>query len=128
MNAYLHDLHEMMSGPGTLRFFVQPAIALLLGLRDGRVDSALGRRPFGIALVTGKERSHRLAQGLRAIVVPLCLAVAASLLFQYLILTEVRVASALLYALVFVALPYAFARGLANRGTTRWRARHPRPA
>jgi hypothetical protein len=96
---------EMLRGPGTLRFFVQPAIAILLGLLHGIRDRRGPPRPL-----------------LRAIAVPLCVAFIASVVFQYVIRTHVHFAYAVLYALLFVAIPYLLARELARR-TAGFRAR-----
>lgn len=129
MRAYLD---EMLRGPGHLRFVIQPLIAILLAVRDGRLDVALGRPPYVVSLFTRSRagRRARLGEGLRSIVVPLCLAIAASLLFQYLVMQRVRLWAGLGYAALFVALPYALARGAANRlVSARGRGRtaaHPR--
>ncbi len=117
-------LREMLGGPGAARFYVQPAIAILLGLRDGITDARAGMPPFLLALATGAgERTQRLGTALRRILVPACVAVGASCLFQYLIRSRIHVGYALLYAVIFVAVPYALARALGNRLLAR---RHPR--
>ena len=48
----------LLSGPGTFRFVIQPAIAILLGLRDGRNDAKSGRPPYfrGQLLDKGKRK------------------------------------------------------------------------
>jgi hypothetical protein len=119
--------YEMLHGPGSLRVFIQPAIALLLGVRDGINDWALGRGPYLITIFRQRKRGTvLLRQGLRAIALPLCIAVAASLLFQYLIRARMRFVPALLYAILFVAIPYMLARAVANR-VERFRHRPRRP-
>ncbi len=119
----LHDyFREMYGGPGHLRFFVQPAIALLLGVREGVRDRRAGRTPFLLALA---RHEARLRDGLRVIALPLAVAVAASFLFQYLIRARLRPLPALLYAAVFVALPYLIARALTNRALARRDHRRP---
>src|SRR5258708_31444400 len=40
------DLWARLSGPGRLRFIVQPTVAVLLGLRDGKRDSRTAHPPF----------------------------------------------------------------------------------
>jgi hypothetical protein len=106
----------MVGGPGTLRFFIQPAIAILLGIIHGVRDHRQGRGPYLIALVRASDgRWRHLGEGLRAIVVPLCLAVAGSYLFQYLIRRRIYFFHGLAYAVLFVAIPYFVTRALANR-------------
>jgi hypothetical protein len=124
MRAYLE---EMLRGPGHLRFVIQPLIAILFGLRDGRMDRALGRPPYVVSLLTRSPagRRARLREGLRSIVVPLCLALGASLLFQFLVMRRVHLWAALAYAALFVALPYAITRGVTNRALGTRRAAPP---
>jgi hypothetical protein len=106
----------MVGGPGTLRFIIQPTIALMLGIMHGIHDRHLGRPPYLADL--GRARGHRLqrlGEGVRAIAVPLAIALGASLTFQFIIRKRVHIVTALLYALLFVAVPYFLARGAANR-------------
>jgi hypothetical protein len=107
---------EMAGGPGTLRFFVQPAIAILLGIIHGLRDHRQGRPPYLISLVrTGGGRGRFLLQGLREIAVPLALAVLGAYIFEYVIRHRIYFFYGLLYAVVFVAIPYFVTRALANR-------------
>ncbi len=107
---------EMVGGPGKLRFFLQPAIAIVLGILHGVRDHRAGRPSYVIGLVGARgSRMQRLGEGLREILVPLTIAVLASCVFQYVIRSRVHVLFALVYAALFVALPYFAARGLANR-------------
>jgi hypothetical protein len=113
---------RMLGGPGHLRFMLQPAVAVALGVLHGLRDHRSGRPP--VVLAIARARGHRLQQlgrELRAIALPLAIALAASLVFQYLVLSRVGVGYAVLYAILFVALPYFLARGGANRlaGTRR---------
>jgi hypothetical protein len=102
----------MLGGPGTLRFILQPAIAIVLGTVNGVRDRQRGRSPYGVDLARGQVR---VSEALRAIALPALIAVIASLAFQWIILERPRLVYALAYALLFVALPYFAARGLANR-------------
>jgi hypothetical protein len=119
-------LRQMMSGPGHLRFFVQPLVALLLGVRDGLRDHRLGRAPFLHSVVRDRgNRKALLRDGLRGILVPLLIAVSASYLFQWLIRFRIRLLPGLLYAVLFVAFPYICSRGFSNRAAGLWRRRIP---
>jgi hypothetical protein len=106
----------MVGGRGTLRFVIQPALAVLLGIIHGIRDHRRGRAPYLIALLHahGRRFAH-VGEGLRQIVVPLVLAVAFSELFQYLNRGRISFAYGLLYAVLFIAIPYFIARALANR-------------
>lgn len=117
---------RMLGGPGSFRFLVQPCMAILIGLRDGRRDSHRGRHPYFLLLLglRGAERNREIRGGLRAIAVPLILGVVMSLVFQYIIVSRVRLLPALGFAALFVALPYLVARGLGNRVDSAWHRRH----
>jgi hypothetical protein len=101
-------LVEMAGGPGTLRMVVQPAIGVALGILHGLHDRRAG----------SARRRDSAVQALRRILVPLCLAVVGSLVFQYVIRSRVHVLPAVLYAAVFVAAPYFVTRALTARFRT----------
>jgi hypothetical protein len=114
-------ISQMLGGPGHLRFFLQPIVAVALGLIHGRRDRAAGRPPYLFALASSPgDRGRHLREGLRDVLVPLCIALAASLLFQHIITKRLHPLLALSYAAIFVALPYFVTRALANRLATRW--------
>ena len=53
----------LISGPGNLRFVVQPLIAILLAIRDGRNDAKAGTPAYLNELVfrAGEQRPLRAA-------------------------------------------------------------------
>lgn len=106
----------MFGGPGSLRFFLQPSVAIFLGILHGLRDHRAGRPVYLVGLIAAKgKRLRRLGEGLRDIAVPLCVALAASYTFQYIIRSRVHLGYGLLYAALFMALPYFASRGLTNR-------------
>lgn len=117
-------LSEALSGPGRLRFFIQPAVAILLGIRDGRNDARAGELPYLWGLLFQKEsRRKRAMEGLRAAAMPLAVAFVMDSLLQYHTNRTVHPGWALVVGALLVALPYASARALANRVVTRRRRR-----
>jgi hypothetical protein len=107
---------DMVGGKGTLRFFIQPALAVLLGVIHGIRDHRRGRAPYLIGLVHARGRRFgEVGKGLREILVPLCVAAIFSYVFQYVNRSQISFAYGLLYALLFVAIPYFITRALANR-------------
>jgi hypothetical protein len=120
------NLQAAISGPGHLRFIVQPVIALLLGIRDGRRDYRAGEPPYGIALILSKgHRRERLKAGLRSIVVPLCIAILLDAVIQFIIFRSVTPRVAVSTGILLIAVPYIAGRGLTNRAL---RLRRVRPA
>jgi hypothetical protein len=107
------------SGPGRLRFIIQPLIAILLGARDGGHDYAAQRTAFLWGLLTERgERRGRAREAVAAAAFPFLLAIGMDALFQYLILQRVAVAGAVLVGILLIALPYSVSRALANRAWT----------
>ena len=107
---------EMFGGKGTLRFFIQPALAIVLGVIHGLRDHRRGRAPYLIGLVRARgRRLPKLGHALREILIPLCVAVIFSDLFQLVNRSRISFGYGLLYAALFVALPYFITRALANR-------------
>ena len=51
------DLITRLDGPLHFRFFLQPIMAALFALRDGRLDAKQGRDPYGWTILTNLE--HR---------------------------------------------------------------------
>ena len=109
-------IEAMLHGPGRLRFVVQPLLAIALGVRDGRRDTAAGRPPYVPDLLfVHATRKEELMTGFQALAKPLALAVMLDAVVQYIIFRSVRLWHALLAGTILIALPYATARSLANR-------------
>jgi len=123
-HAFLEDLPRRLTGPGRFRFVLQPLIATILGVRDGRADARAGRPPYLLALVTDRVRRRDLARnGLRTIVNLLLMGILLDSVFQWLILGQSYPGAALVVGPVLITMPYAVARALASRAT---RASAPR--
>ena len=110
---------ELIAGPGTFRFVVQPVLAILLGVRDGRNDAKSGIPPFLYTLLFGSgERAATLKTGLGAIALPLIIAVALDSILQVYIFGVWRLQWALIVGLCLVGIPYVLTRGITNRITS----------
>ena len=115
-------LEAMISGPGRLRFIVQPLVAIILGIRDGRLDAAAGRPAYILSVIVEQRwRREKLTIALRTLSKPLIVAILVDMVLQYFIFRSVRVWHALLIGTTLVALPYVVSRALANRMTRRRR-------
>ncbi|HEY8210947.1 MAG TPA: hypothetical protein VIG99_25865 [Myxococcaceae bacterium] len=122
MEDYIRD---MWGGPGHLRFYLQPILAMLLALRDGRNDAKAGRPPYLFALLTDRAlRKNRMGELVKRLAIPLVLALAMDFIFQLVIRGTWRPGASVIYAAFFVALPYSAVRGLTNRLSRRSVRRH----
>ncbi len=107
---------ELISGPGNLRFVVQPLIAIVLAIRDGRNDAKAGTPAYLNELVFGSgRRAATLKGGLRAILMPLGAAVILDSILQIYIFDVWRLQGALLVGLFLVGIPYVLVRSISNR-------------
>ena len=124
-------LEAMLGGPGRMRFVLQPIVAIILGIRDGRADAAAGRPPYVVAVLFADEgRREGLVSALRTLTKPLLVAVVLDAVLQYVIFSSIRLWQALAVGTTLIALPYVLARGITNRDLQRRarRARTMRPA
>lgn len=109
-------LDAMLSGPGRLRFILQPLVAIALGIRDGRLDAAAGRAAYVVSILFDPEkRREELASGLATLTRPLFIAILVDMVLQYIIFRSVHIWMAVLVGTVLIALPYVAARGISNR-------------
>ena len=119
-------LDAMLHGPGRARFILQPLIAIILGVKDGRFDVVAGRPAYLAALAFSKDvRKEEVTTAVRTISTPLAVAVALDAVLQYVIFDAVHLWQALAVGATLVALPYVAARALADR-LLRRRARRAR--
>ena len=120
MDALLNQLAELLlgrvEGPLHFRFLLQPVMAVLLAVRDGRMDANAGRTPYFWSLFTEPhQRWEKLRAGWRSVSRVFLLAVALDFLYQFLVLPRLYPVHALIVALILAIIPYLFFRGLVTR-------------
>jgi hypothetical protein len=126
--AFLADIPKRLAGPGRFRFIMQPAVAILLGIRDGRGDARAGRPPYLLGILTGTHgRRELMRSGFQSVVNLLLMGILLDSIFQWMILGASYPGAALIVGPVLITGPYALARALANRAA-RLRTRPSAPA
>jgi hypothetical protein len=115
-DQFFQDIRARLSGPGRLRFIVQPTVAIILGARSGIKDARDGVPPFLWALAFHGTRRRKL---LRSVFVSIrdvvAIAILLDVISQFLIFHNIRPGAALLVGPVLITLPYVVARALTNR-------------
>jgi hypothetical protein len=113
---FFEDMLARLSGPGRLRFIMQPMVAILLGARDGVKDARAGSPAFlwGLAF-QGQHRRKMLRSAFTSVSDLVAIAILLDLISQFLIFREIHPAAALLLGPVLIGMPYAVSRGLGNR-------------
>src|SRR5216117_4099526 len=60
--AFFEDMPKRLTGAGRFRFVFQPAVAILLGTRDGLLDTRAGRPPYLYGALFHRSRRRELLQ------------------------------------------------------------------
>jgi len=114
------------SAPMKFRFVLQPLMAALLAIRDGREDAQAGLLPyFRAVLREPRERKARLIHGLNQTARIIVLGLVMDVIYQLIFLKMFYPVEALIIALLLAWVPYVVIRGLAARVTRRWTPQTP---
>jgi hypothetical protein len=112
---FFEDIPKRLTGPGRFRFVLQPAMAILLGIRDGLLDARAGRPPYLYGLLFYQRRREQLWSGFDSVVNLMLMGILLDSIAQWLILGASYPGAALVVGPVLITIPYALARALANR-------------
>ncbi len=116
MDSILDYLREATSGRGSLRFIIQPTVAILLGIKAGRADARAGALPYLMFLLFGSEgRREALVQAAKHVAKVFIAAVVIDGIIQYLAYGAVRPGWAITVGILLAGVPYILSRGLTNR-------------
>jgi len=123
---FWHDLVERPDEPMRFRFFLQPLMAAIAAIHDGREDARAGRSPYFMTVLRNpQERVGRLREGLNATARIILLGLVMDVIYQLIVLKTFYPNEALVIALLLGFVPYLIIRGLVFR-VARWRIRGPR--
>lgn len=113
---FLDELPRRFTGPGRLRFILQPTIAIVLGVRGGLADARAGNPPFlfGLLFASGRRR-ELLRSGAAAIRNLLAAGILLDLAFQLVLYRTVHPGAALVVGPILIAAPYALSRAVTRR-------------
>ena len=113
---FIEELPQRFTGPGRLRFILQPSIAILIGLRGGLADARAGRPAYLYGLLLGGENRRELVRsGWAAVRDLVAMGIVLDAVAQLLIYRQVHPGAALVIGPVLIGLPYSVARALTNR-------------
>ena len=127
---FITDLTGRLTGPLTIRLFLQPAVAAFLAVRDGLKDARAGRPPHFWRMVTGPSdaRKRRAKETLGAVATVFIMAVVVDGLYQIRVLRWFYPVEAMVTAVILAIVPYLALRGTVNRiARTHIRPRGERP-
>ena len=123
---FVTNLIGRLSGPLTLRLFLQPAVAMFFAIRDGVKDAREGRPPHFWRMVTGppEARKRRVRETSKAVLKVFIMAVLVDCVYQLLVFRWVYPVEAMVTGVFLAIVPYMAGRGVANRIARRWIAPH----
>lgn len=126
-HVWLANLLVRLDGPGAFRFVLQPLVAMLLGVRDGRRDTRAHRPPYLSCCVgDAARRKASVKDGVATIGKPFVIALVVDAVLSLVILGAIYPVSTLFVGIVLVALPYTIARDLTGRlASSRQKRCHP---
>jgi hypothetical protein len=115
---FWHDLVDRPEGEMRFRFILQPVMAAIAAVRDGREDARIGRPPFFVTMLRDpQERVGRLREALNATARIILLGLVMDVIYQALVLKTFYPNEALVIALLLTFVPYVIIRGLVRRFT-----------
>jgi hypothetical protein len=110
------NLLGRISGPMHFRIFLQPFMATLFAVLDGRKDALEGRPPFFWGLFTSSSSRRRmLHSGWKSVGKVFIFALILDAIYQYIELSKFYPGEAVMVALLLAFVPYLMFRGVANR-------------
>jgi hypothetical protein len=113
---FWHDLIERPDGPMRFRFFLQPLMAAIAAIHDGREDARTGRSEYFMTVLRNpQKRVGRLREGLNATARIFLLGLAIDVIYQILVLKTFYPNQAVVVALLLAFVPYVLLRGLVHR-------------
>jgi hypothetical protein len=115
------DLIGRLTGPLTLRLYLQPAMAMIFAVRDGVRDARAGRPPYLWRVFTHPEERRALIRDeWKAIGKVFILAIVLDLVYQFVVFRWVYPVETLDVAIILAVLPYSLLRGPINRLARFW--------
>jgi hypothetical protein len=129
LTRFVTNLAGRLSGPLTLRLFLQPAVAAFLAVRDGLRDARDGRPPHFWRMMTGppQARRRRATETWRAVLNVFVMAVVVDCVYQFLVFRWVYPVEAMFTATILAILPYVLMRGVFNRLARTWTSQREVP-
>ena len=119
---FIGNLLARLTGPLTMRLFLQPAVAGFFAIRDGVKDARDDRPPHFWRMVTGPpEARRRRARETRAAVLKVfVIATVLDCVYQVMVFRWIYPAESIVTAVILAILPYVVLRGVANRVARSW--------
>ena len=121
MARVVGNLIGRLTGPLTLRLFLQPTMAVIAAVRAGYQDARMDRPAYLWAVVSNpSHRRQLLQQGWKDVTKVFIAAVLIDVVYQVIALRWVYPGEALLVGFLLAVVPYVLIRGPVNRIARLW--------
>ena len=118
LTRFFENIVGRIHGPMNFRLILQPTMAIIFAIREGRKDDREGRPPYFWSLFT--EPGHRLEllrNGWKSFGKIFLLALVLDAIYQYIVVRWFYPGEAVATAIILAVIPYMLLRGPANRLT-----------
>jgi hypothetical protein len=120
----VEHLASRITGPMHFRIFLQPAVALFFGIRDGLRDARDNKPAYFWAILTlPGHRAEFLLSGMKSVAKVVIAAIILDAIYQLIVLRWFYPGEALIVAMLLAFIPYLLIRGPVNRVVRWWVAR-----
>jgi len=110
------NLVGRLDGPLKFRFILQPVMAMVFAIRDGRKDAREGRRPYFWAILTASGRREELLRECwDAMKKVFIVALLMDVIYQLIVFRWIYPGEALILAPILAFIPYILLRGPVSR-------------
>src|SRR5579885_468278 len=111
-----NGLIDRLDGPLHMRFYLQPAVAIFLGIRDGISDARKGEPAYFWSILTRMNQCGPLLKaGLKSVSKVMLVAFVLDAIYQAIAFRQFHLVGAVLAMLILAFIPYVLLRGPANR-------------
>ena len=112
----IDDLTNRITGPISLRLFLQPTMAAFFAIRAGLADAKSGKAPYFWGLMTDPaHRRDMFKDGWKSVGKVFVLAGVLDIVYQVIIGSFVYLGEVIIVAVVLAIVPYLLVRGLVTR-------------
>src|SRR5450432_2182736 len=123
-SRFFEDLAGRLTGPLTLRLFLQPTMSTLFAIKDGIKDAAENRPPYLWSFFAHPEDdAGRIRECWKAVGKIAILALVLDAVYQFMVFRWFYLGEALVTAVILAIVPYALLRGIVNRVARWWMRR-----
>ena len=116
LTRFFENLVGRVHGPMSFRFILQPLMAVIFAVRDGRRDAREGKAPYFWSLLNNPgHRRDLLRSGWKSVGKVFVIALVLDAVYQFITVHRFYPVEALMVALVLAIVPYLVLRGPVNR-------------